>query len=392
MLLKQVKNALEPLANKKIAVLVSGGVDSCVASLLLKQNAPRSTSFVGVFMKNWEDDEQDERCRSKYEDDRADAKFVCEKLDIEFREVNFVKEYWHHVFVNFMQDYERGWTPNPDILCNRRIKFGACLDHVTNHVKSSLIATGHYAGSSNGPFFENGSESECSGVKLFRAKDELKDQTFFLSQVHQESLQKVIFPLQHFTKAHVRKIAIENGFERISTRKSSKGICFIGKRNYQQFIEKYMQPRPGQFVDLDTNHIVGQHKGFHYWTVGQHARIHTHSYKTKYYVARKSNPDQNIIYVVNSSNHPALFSDHFTASNSHWIDKEPEQLSEHGELSCLYKFQQKDKLVPCKVQKVNDGTLVVNLPVKQRAITPGQYAVFYLNDCCLGSARISAVS
>lgn len=376
-------NPAKPLLSLRVAALVSGGVDSCVASLLLKKKGCRE--LVGVFMKNWEDDEPEERCRSEYEKDRHDAKSVCDKLDIEFREVSFVKEYWNQVFLSVVADYQNGLTPNPDILCNERIKFGAFLDYASNNLNVDLIATGHYAGSSNGPFYESPTEEACA---LFRAKDVWKDQSFFLSQINQKSLRRVIFPLEHLLKSQVRQIAQDAGFDHVLKRKSSKGICFIGSRNFQSFIENYIQPTPGPFVDIDSDQVVGQHNGFHYWTLGQRARLQ--GYTCKYFIARKSNRADNVIYVASDTNHHTLFSNSFVTDVPHWIGNEPIELS-RGQLRCLFKFQHVDPLVMCTVASDRFGGLKVSLDEPKRCLTPGQFAVFYIDNRCIGSARIKDV-
>ena len=388
-MLEHSRKLVSQLWNKRVAVLISGGVDSCVAASLLKPSVQKG-NLVGVFMKNWEDDEDDERCQSQYETDRYDAKHVCDKLDIEFKEVNFVKEYWNHVFSHFMQDFENGLTPNPDILCNQRVKFGACLDYAVKQLNSDLIATGHYAGNSHGPLYETPCGNEHR-MQLLRSRDTVKDQTFFLSRINQDSLSKVLFPLHNYLKPEVKLIAEQMGFDRFQKKKSSKGICFIGKRNYQDFITKYMKPNPGKFVDYDTNEVVGEHKGFHYWTVGQHARIHSNVFKRKYYILKKSSLDDNIIYVVSETNHPKLFNDIFEIGQPHWIGQEPSELSRGQELRCMYKWQQKDDLKSCSLSKISSNSLKVKLYDKQRALTPGQYSAFYLDGICLGSARITNV-
>ncbi|XP_043218232.1 mitochondrial tRNA-specific 2-thiouridylase 1-like isoform X3 [Amphibalanus amphitrite] len=298
---------------KRVVCAMSGGVDSSVAALLLKQ---KGYEVLGFFMRNW--DIRDEQGVCKADQDAEDAAWVCKKLQIPFQEVNFVKEYWNDVFSEMIRDYESGITPNPDILCNRHIKFTALLEHARHTVGADALATGHYARTSAGEF-----ATEYSGqqVRLLKAVDRLKDQTFFLSQVPQKALRRTIFPLGEFTKGVVKKIASSAGLERIAARKESMGICFIGKRNFSEFIAQYVDPRPGNFEDF-----YGR-----------------------------------------------------------------------GMLECEFKFQHTESLVPCVVtsrthnpwhRSPSKNDLTVSLANPLRALTPGQFAVFYRGDECLGSARI----
>ncbi|XP_043218226.1 mitochondrial tRNA-specific 2-thiouridylase 1-like isoform X1 [Amphibalanus amphitrite] len=371
---------------KRVVCAMSGGVDSSVAALLLKQ---KGYEVLGFFMRNW--DIRDEQGVCKADQDAEDAAWVCKKLQIPFQEVNFVKEYWNDVFSEMIRDYESGITPNPDILCNRHIKFTALLEHARHTVGADALATGHYARTSAGEF-----ATEYSGqqVRLLKAVDRLKDQTFFLSQVPQKALRRTIFPLGEFTKGVVKKIASSAGLERIAARKESMGICFIGKRNFSEFIAQYVDPRPGNFVDLETREVVGRHNGVHQWTVGQRCNIA--GLARAYFVAEKLT-DSGDILVAPGHDHPALYSSTVHAGQPHWIHSPPEDFYGRGMLECEFKFQHTESLVPCVVtsrthnpwhRSPSKNDLTVSLANPLRALTPGQFAVFYRGDECLGSARI----
>ncbi|RWS30550.1 Mitochondrial tRNA-specific 2-thiouridylase 1-like protein [Leptotrombidium deliense] len=363
----------------RVACLVSGGVDSCVAALLLKR---QGFNVIGVHLKCWDEFENGE-CSEK---DRNDASFVCEKLGIEFKEVNYVKEYWNYVFEDFLSSYKRGDTPNIDVLCNREIKFGRFIEYALNVLNVDVVATGHYAGSSYGTFWENYNLNENYSVKLLRAKDRIRDQTLFLSGIHYAALKKVMFPLYNLTKEEVRRIAKDNGFDKITKRKPTTGICFIGKRNYQNFIDNYLQPKRGYMIDIDTNEIVCEHKGFHYWTLGQ--RCTNVSLNKKYFIAHKCRKSNNI-FIAGGVDHSSLYSNEFTVANIHWINGQPKEL-ESGSFDCMFKFQQKEILGKCNVTQLDSNKLLVKTKRMQRCLTPGQTSAFYLGDHCLGSAVIDS--
>ncbi|EFA07642.2 mitochondrial tRNA-specific 2-thiouridylase 1 [Tribolium castaneum] len=361
---------------RKVVVGISGGVDSAVAALLLKK---RGYDIQGVFMQNW--DIADEKGYCSADADYKDAALVCDKLDIKLTHVNFVKHYWNEVFSNLIKEYETGNTPNPDVLCNRNIKFNYFYKYARNELGADAIATGHYARTSFGSYLEHYNPEK--GVRLLNAVDWFKDQTFFLCQVNQEALQRTMFPLGDLMKPEVKKIARENGLEKIARKKESMGICFIGNRKFQDFIREYIDDKPGDFVDVDTAKVVGQHNGVHQWTLGQRARLH--SYESPYFVARKD-VDKNIIYVVKGTKHPLLYTNIILTSEPHWIHSQPPDL-QNGVLECDFKFQHTKYWVKCQVCQTSKG-LIIKVNRYKRAITPGQFAVLSKDGECLGGARI----
>ncbi|NXY83273.1 MTU1 thiouridylase, partial [Alcedo cyanopectus] len=256
-------------AGRRVVCAVSGGVDSAVAALLLRR---RGYQVTGVFMKNW--DPLDEQGACSIDRDCEDAYRVCQKLDIPFHQVSYVKEYWNEVFSDLLKEYELGRTPNPDIVCNKHIKFHYFLHYAMDSLGADAIATGHYARSSledqevfaqqppAGPrsLFRNRFEVRDS-VKLLQGADLVKDQTFFLSQISQEALRKTIFPLGDLTKSFVKKIAAEHGLHHVLKKKEAcMGVCFIGERNFENFLLEYLEPQPGNFVSIEDNTVMGRHK------------------------------------------------------------------------------------------------------------------------------------
>ncbi|CAG9765644.1 unnamed protein product [Ceutorhynchus assimilis] len=362
---------------KRVALGVSGGVDSAVAALLLKN---KGFDVQGVFMKNWDIADEKGSCRA--DEDYKDASQLCKQLNIKLHHVNFVKEYWNEVFCNLVKEYETGNTPNPDILCNRNVKFNYFYKYSMEHLKADAIATGHYANTSFGPYLEHYNPNE--GVKLLRAKDTKKDQTFFLCQVQQEALKKTMFPLGNLMKWEVKHIATENNLEKFAFKHESMGICFIGSRNFQDFIEEYIPDKPGKFVDIDTGQIVGEHKGIHKWTLGQRSRLPG---LPEAYFTCKKNAEDNIIYVAKGTKHPSFHGSLLFTTKPHWIHSKPKELKKDNILTCDFKFQHTEEWASCKVCQCNDG-LLVKLEKSKRALTPGQFAVFYRGDECLGSAKI----
>lgn len=366
---------------KRVACAVSGGVDSAVAALLLKKK--KCYSVTGVFMRNW--DVADEAGHCSADKDAADAAYVCSHLDIPFVELNFVKEYWNDVFSQLIDGYEKGITPNPDVLCNKYIKFGRFFKAVTQHLDADYLATGHYARSSAGQFLENMASNE---VKLLQSVDQTKDQTLFLSQISQDALQRTMFPVGGLHKSTVKAIAIDAGLETVVRKKESTGICFIGKREFHEFIEQYIEPRPGKFVDLETGEVVGEHKGVQYWTIGQ--RTHIGGKSIAYFVAGRDAATQTIT-VVKGTNHPALFSDSLLTEPMHWIHHPVSGLKPGHSVHCQFRFQHTYPLINCSVSLNSDSSLSVHLSRPIRALTRGQYAVLYKGIECLGSAVIKQV-
>lgn len=352
---------------------MSGGVDSSVAAFLLRKSGHDVT---GVFMRNWDPHDADSRC--DLDADETDAKWVCDTLGIPFATVDFIKPYWHNVFSPMLQEYQDGFTPNPDIMCNRVIKFGAFHRHATERFGADAVATGHYARIRNLP---DGS------VELLRGMDPVKDQSFFLSQVGQAALQRTLFPLGEATKGQVKAMARSLGLHRVANKKESMGMCFIGKQDFQSFIEKYVEPKRGTFVDIETGKVVGSHSGVHAWTLGQ--RCHLGGLRSAYFVARLCPITQQIL-VAPGRDHPALHWREVRTRMPHWIRLPLVGGAGPSSARCLFKSQHRDPPVPCTVAEGSDGGLTVSLDRHKRAISPGQFAVFYGEDGqCFGSAKIT---
>ncbi|XP_012252584.2 mitochondrial tRNA-specific 2-thiouridylase 1 [Athalia rosae] len=364
---------------KRVVIGMSGGVDSAVSALFLKK---KGFDVVGVFMQNWDIRDETGHCSS--ERDREDAARICEKLGVPLNHVNFVKEYWNDVFSNLLKDYQTGYTPNPDIRCNEFIKFRAFYDYARNELAADAVATGHYTSTSFGPYLEGFAPGK--NARLLKAKDPVKDQTFFLSRIPQDSLRRAMFPVGGHYKRDVIKIARENGLNDVANKKESMGICFIGSRRFQDFISEYVENKPGNFVDLETSSVVGRHNGIHHWTMGQRCKIG--GVPKPYFVCRKD-ADTNDIWVVPGTRHPALFSRIMITEKFHWINPEwGDLIDSRGILECDFRFQHTKPVVPCAVFRTKEDRFVVALGEPARALTPGQFAVVYSKNECLGSARI----
>uniref|UniRef100_A0A131XYF6 tRNA-5-taurinomethyluridine 2-sulfurtransferase n=1 Tax=Ixodes ricinus TaxID=34613 RepID=A0A131XYF6_IXORI len=358
---------------RKVVCGMSGGVDSSVAAFLLRKSGYDVT---GVFMRNWDPHDADSRC--DLDADETDAKWVCDTLGIPFTTVDFVKPYWHNVFSPMLQEYQDGLTPNPDIMCNRVIKFGAFHRHAVERFGADAVATGHYARIRNLP---DGS------VELLRGVDPVKDQSFFLSQVGQAALQRTLFPLGEATKGQVKALARSLGLHRVADKKESMGMCFIGKQDFQSFVEKYVEPKRGAFVDIETGKVVGGHSGVHAWTLGQRCRLG--GLRSAYFVARLCPITQRIV-VAPGRDHSALHWRELRTGAPHWIRLPLVGGAGPPSVRCLFKSQHLDPPVPCTVAEGPDGGLAVSLDRHKRAISPGQFAVFYGEDSqCFGSAKIT---
>eukprot|EP00960_Hanusia_phi_P026209 746124-Hanusia_phi.AAC.2 len=357
-----VGRRLAPLAGvryKTIAVALSGGVDSSVAALLLKRQGHR---IFGIYMRNWEEEEEKgENKRLKHcssAQDLLDVKSTCKQLGIELKQVSFVKEYWTEVFEPMLAGYLSDLTPNPDVACNRQIKFNLLLEHAFK-LGADCLATGHYARL----------QHDSDGTKLLRAKDRTKDQAYFLSNVDGKSFSRVLFPLGDLLKSEVRNIALEADLPS-ARKRESMGLCFIGKRDFEDFISDYIseedpevQSKIGHFVDLETGQVYGAHKGTHLYTIGKRARIGGAS--TKLYVCEKRGSD---IMVVGGNKHDALFSTTCLVGPPHWISgKVPEELSARKELSCQCQLRNLGDVVDCRLRVVSKGDLKrYPLPEKTR--------------------------
>ncbi|XP_071524815.1 mitochondrial tRNA-specific 2-thiouridylase 1 isoform X1 [Panulirus ornatus] len=357
----------------RVVLGISGGVDSAVSALLLKR---KGYEVIGVFMRNW--DEKDEKGHCTTDAEAEDAEWVCRRLDIPFHEVNFVKEYWHEVFTHMIEEYKAGFTPNPDIICNKKVKFSPFLNHAQENFSTEVIATGHYARTSFGEDLEN--YDTKMGARLLQSIDRLKDQTFFLSQIPQKSLQHTMFPIGRSLHLH-----LINMHKRWLT--CMKKILF-------SFPLQYIEDKPGKFIDLDTQEVVGSHNGIHQWTIGQ--RCNLSPFPQPYFVCEK-HPVTNDIYVAAGTNHPALFTTTLFTEPVYWIHSPPSDLYTKGQLECQFRFQNTAPLVSCVIttqddnpwhRSVTQNNMVVSLAEPLRAVTPGQYAVFYLGDECIGSSRI----
>lgn len=358
---------------RKIILGLSGGVDSAVAALLLKQ---QGADVQALHMSNWEDD--DGYCTAAA--DLQDARRVCEQIDIPLHHVNFAKQYRDRVFKYFLDEYRAGRTPNPDVLCNREIKFGAFRDYA-KRLGGEFLATGHYArtGVSDGQ------------VQLMKGADKSKDQSYFLHAVSACALAETIFPLGDLLKADVRRIARDHGLA-IHDKKDSTGICFIGERPFREFLATYLPADPGP-IRTPEGKEVGRHQGLMYYTLGQRQGLgvggRQDSGDAPWYVADKI-LDDNALVVVQGE-HPMLYSSSMETSNATWIGKPPEKLSRTGALSCSVKIRYRQPDQACLVRQEGSDLLEVSFAVEQRAVAPGQFAVFYDGNRCLGGAVINRV-
>lgn len=352
---------------QRVIVGISGGVDSSVAAYLLKK---QGYDVIGVFMKNWEETDENDICPA--EEDYADAKSVCLKLGIPFYSVNFAQEYWDRVFTYFLEEYKKGRTPNPDVLCNSEIKFRAFLDYAKHTLGADLIATGHYART----------EMRNGRIRLLKGLDPKKDQSYFLSFLSSQQLGNALFPLGNMMKPQVREIAKQLNL-RTAEKKDSMGICFIGERNFTKFLQQYLPAKKGDMIDIDTNKKVGEHEGLMYYTIGQRRglRIGNLGEGERWYVCGKD-MEHNLLYVAQGADNPHLFCTGFHSDELHFIS-EPDEAS----FGCTvkYRYQQTEK--KCTVHKTGSGCDVV-FDEPQSGVAPGQVGVFYLGEECLGGAII----
>lgn len=362
--------AHDNLRGKRVVLGLSGGVDSAVAALLLGDSG---ADVHALHMTNWEDD--DGYCTAAA--DSQDARRICEQLGIPLHTVNFAREYRTRVFENFLSEYRAGRTPNPDVLCNREIKFGTFLTYA-GRLGGALLATGHYART----------RLVDGRPQLLKAVDRSKDQSYFLHAVSAKALAQTVFPLGDLQKGEVRRIARERGLA-VFDKKDSTGICFIGERPFREFLARYLQAEPGPIRTPDGR-TVGEHRGLPFYTLGQRRGLGVGGRRDAsddpWYVAGKDR-DENALIVVQGE-HPALYSDEIETSGVSWIGGPPAEFQNGGTLACRAKIRYRQPDQACVLRQNDDGTLVVTFEVRQRAVAPGQFAVFYRDDRCLGGAII----
>ncbi|MGM8212958.1 tRNA 2-thiouridine(34) synthase MnmA [Virgibacillus sp. W0430] len=356
--------------NKDIRVVIgmSGGVDSSVAALLLKE---QGYDVIGIFMKNWEDTDENGVCTAT--EDFEDVARVADQIGIPYYSVNFQKQYWDNVFTYFLDEYKAGRTPNPDIICNKEIKFKAFLNHAIS-LGADYVATGHYARV----------EQSDGRFKMMRGNDPNKDQTYFLSQLNEEVLEKVMFPLGHLPKADVREIAQKAGLA-TANKKDSTGICFIGERNFKEFLSNYLPAQPGDMMTL-AGEFKGKHDGLMYYTIGQRQGLGIGGPGAPWFVVGK-NVEKNILYVEQGYNNDKLYSEGLIASGINWINgKRPET-----SFTCTAKFRYRQEDCEVTVTQMENDQVTVQFAEKQRAVTPGQAVVFYDGEICLGGGTIDYI-
>ncbi|AFS46742.1 tRNA 2-thiouridine(34) synthase MnmA [Streptococcus agalactiae] len=356
-------------SNIRVVVGMSGGVDSSVTALLLKE---QGYDVIGVFMKNWDDTDEFGVCTAT--EDYKDVAAVADQIGIPYYSVNFEKEYWDRVFEYFLAEYRAGRTPNPDVMCNKEIKFKAFLDYAMT-LGADYVATGHYA---------QVTRDENGIVHMLRGADNNKDQTYFLSQLSQEQLQKTLFPLGHLQKPEVRRIAEEAGLA-TAKKKDSTGICFIGEKNFKDFLGQYLPAQPGRMMTVDGRDM-GEHAGLMYYTIGQRGGLGIggqHGGDNKPWFVVGKDLSKNILYVGQGFYHDSLMSTSLTASEIHFTRDMPNEFK----LECTAKlrYRQPDSKVKVYV-KGNQARVVFD--DLQRAITPGQAVVFYNEQECLGGGMI----
>lgn len=358
----------KPQIIPKVIVGMSGGVDSSVAALLLQQ---QGYHVEGLFMKNWDEDDGTEYCTAK--EDLADAQQVCSKLGIHLHTANFAVEYWDNVFEHFLEEYKAGRTPNPDILCNREIKFKAFLDYA-KALGADYIATGHYVRRS----------SDDNNAQLLKGLDNNKDQSYFLHAVGGAEIGKTLFPVGELEKPAVRALAEQHDLV-THNKKDSTGICFIGERRFKDFLEQYLPAQPGRIESVDGIDM-GEHSGLMYHTIGQRQGLGIGGVRgaseAPWYVVDKDLA-RNVLLIAQGSQHPSLFKNALLCSELHWINDGQPELP----IRCMAKTRYRQPDQACTIEKTDNGFCVI-FDEPQRAITPGQSLVLYQGDVCLGGGII----
>ena len=354
---------------KHIIVGMSGGVDSSVSAYLLKK---QGHWVEGVFMKNWEEDDTDNYCPASV--DMADARKVCEQLDIGFTTINFATEYWASVFEYFLAEYKSGRTPNPDILCNKEIKFKAFLNYAKTR-GADCIATGHYA---RAVYTQN-------GVHLLKGCDTNKDQSYFLYALNQTQLSQSLFPLGELNKTQVRQFAFELGLEN-HAKKDSTGICFVGERKFKDFLSQFLPAKKGDIQTTEGN-TIGQHDGLMFYTIGQRQGLNIGGKKNAaqapWFVLAKDIAS-NVLIVGQGNDHPLLYSQRLFTKDIHWIH----QPTQAFPLTVQAKTRYRQPDQPCVIHQLTENDFRIDFITPQRAITPGQSIVFYDQSICLGGTVI----
>ncbi|MGM8871789.1 tRNA 2-thiouridine(34) synthase MnmA [Psychrobacter sp. 2Y5] len=370
----------------RVIVGMSGGVDSSVSAVLLQQ---AGFMVEGLFMKNWEEDDGTEYCTAM--DDLADAQAVCDKIGMKLHTANFAMEYWDRVFEHFLAEYQAGRTPNPDILCNKEIKFKAFLDYALT-LGADYIATGHYTRRSVN--YTNDNDVEVA--QLLRGLDNNKDQSYFLHAVGGDKIAKTLFPVGELKKPVVRRIAEEHDLA-TAKKKDSTGICFIGERRFKDFLQQYLPAQKGEIV-TDDGHVIGQHDGLMYYTLGQRGGIGIGGVKDRpeepWFVLAKD-LDNNQLIVGQGHEHPMLMSTELQAYKMDWVDGlAPKAVFTSEGLSCMAKSRYRQPDQACRVFAIDEQGLQVKVVFDepQRAVTPGQSAVFYIDEVCLGGGVIESIN
>lgn len=365
-MLNYSQELIEINSKKTVIIGMSGGVDSSVAALVLKK---QGYNVIGLFMKNWEEVDNDGNCTATK--DYEDVIKVCEKIGIPYYSVEFVKEYRENVFKHFVEEYKQGYTPNPDILCNREIKFKVFFDKAME-LGADYLATGHYC---QNPIIDGEN-------RLFKGEDGNKDQTYFLYTIKKEILEKVLFPIGDIPKPKVREIAAHYDLA-TKTKKDSTGICFIGERNFREFLSNYIQSKSGNFETLDGT-VVGKHHGAAYYTLGQRKGLGLGGQGEPWFVVGKD-IDRNVLIVERGERHPAMFADELTATDLSWVSGE---LNKELPYSCRCKIRYRQQDQDCVIERIEGDKIYVTFPTPQRSIAPRQSIVFYDGDICLGGAMI----